>query len=98
VDDSDRGTENRTRAAGNRRSDRHDELRDFGDGKPPLRAFICTPNPWGYPAGDRSGKLEQIEPPDLGKLIAKLTGPGQRKPSSSSPTEQTLKTEEKAHA
>jgi AAA domain len=71
---------------------------DFGDGKPPLRAFICTPNPWGYPAGDRSGKLEQIEPPDLGKLIAKLTGPGQRKPSSSSPTEQTLKTEEKAHA
>jgi hypothetical protein len=20
---------------------------DFGDGKPPLRAFICTPNPWG---------------------------------------------------
>ena len=39
---------------------------DFGDGKP-IRAFVCTsPNPWGYPAKDRSGKLEQIEKPDLG--------------------------------
>jgi AAA domain len=45
---------------------------DFGDGKP-VRAFVCTsPNPWGYPAKDRSGRLEQLEPPDLGKLIAKL--------------------------
>ena len=45
---------------------------DFGDGKP-VRAFVCTsPNPWGYPAKDRSGRLEQVEPPDLGKLIAKL--------------------------
>jgi hypothetical protein len=45
---------------------------DFGDGKP-VRAFVCTsPNPWNYPAKDRSGKLEQIEPPDLGKLIAKI--------------------------
>ena len=27
---------------------------DFGDGKP-VRAFVCTsPNPWGYPAKDRS--------------------------------------------
>ena len=24
---------------------------DFGDGKPPTRAFICTPNLWGYPPG-----------------------------------------------
>jgi len=46
---------------------------DFNDGQPPVRAFVCTPNPWGYPAGDRSGKLEQIEPPDLGALITKLT-------------------------
>jgi hypothetical protein len=46
---------------------------DFGDSKPPTRAFVCTnPNPWGYPAKDRSGRLEQIEPPDLGKLIEKL--------------------------
>jgi hypothetical protein len=53
---------------------------DFGDRKP-VRAFVCTnPNPWGYPAKDRSGRLEQIEPPNLGVLLAKLTGPGQRKP------------------
>jgi hypothetical protein len=54
---------------------------NFGDGKPPVRAFVCTnPNAWGYPAKDRSGRLEQIEPPNLGALIEKLTGPGQRKP------------------
>ena len=54
---------------------------NFGDGKPPTRAFVCTnPNPWGYPAKDRSGRLEQLEPPNLGALIEKLTGPGQRKP------------------
>jgi AAA domain len=45
---------------------------DFGDGKP-IRAFICTsPNHWGFPAKDRSGKLDQIEKPDLGALIAKV--------------------------
>ena len=53
---------------------------DFGDRKP-VRAFVCTnPNPWGYPAKDRSGRVEQLEPPNLGALIEKLTGPGQRKP------------------
>jgi hypothetical protein len=53
---------------------------DFGDRKP-VRAFVTTnPNPWGYPAKDRSGRLEQIEPPNLGALIEKLAGPGQRKP------------------
>jgi hypothetical protein len=53
---------------------------DFGDGKP-VRAFVCTqPNQWGYPAKDRSGRLEQIEEPHLGKLIQKLVGPGARKP------------------
>jgi hypothetical protein len=56
-------------------------LVDFGGGKPPVRAFVCTnPNPWGYPAKDRSGRLEQFEPPNLGALIDKLTGPGRRKP------------------
>jgi AAA domain len=46
---------------------------DFGDSAP-VRAFVCTsPNPWGYPAKDRSGRLAQIEEPHLGKLIAKLT-------------------------
>jgi hypothetical protein len=48
---------------------------DFGDRKP-ARAFVCTsPNPWAYPAKDRSGRLCQIEPPNLGSLIEKLTRP-----------------------
>ncbi len=46
---------------------------DFGDGKL-ARAFVCTsPNPWGWPAKDRSGRLEQIEKPHLGEMISKLT-------------------------
>jgi hypothetical protein len=45
---------------------------DFGDGKP-ARAFVCSnPNAWNFPAKDRSGRLEQIEKPHLGELIAKL--------------------------
>jgi len=53
---------------------------NFGDGKPVARAFVCTsPNAWGYPAKDRSGMLRQIEEPNLGKLIAKLTRPDARK-------------------
>jgi hypothetical protein len=48
---------------------------DFGDGVP-TRAFVCTsPNRWQYPAKDRGGRLEQFEPPDLGKLLTKLTKP-----------------------
>jgi hypothetical protein len=41
------------------------------------RAFVCqTPNSWGYPAGDRSGKLDVIEQPHLGRLMEKIkTGP-----------------------
>jgi len=43
------------------------------DDQDPARGFVCSsPNPWGYPAKDRSGKLDQTEPPDLGKLIAKI--------------------------
>jgi hypothetical protein len=46
---------------------------DFGDGAL-TRAFVCTtPNPWQFPAKDRSGRLEQIEQPHLGKLLAKLS-------------------------
>jgi hypothetical protein len=49
---------------------------DFGDGKL-TRAFICTsPNPWQYPAKDRSGRLDQVEEPHLGKLFEKLTRSG----------------------
>jgi DNA polymerase III delta prime subunit len=46
---------------------------DFGDAKP-VRAFICSPNEYGYPAKDRSGRLNKLEEPNLGKLISKLNG------------------------
>jgi hypothetical protein len=37
------------------------------------RAFCCQQqNPWGYPAKDRSGRLELLEAPDLGALIKKI--------------------------
>lgn len=37
------------------------------------RGLVCTsPNPWAYPAKDRSGRLEQIEEPHLGKLFDKI--------------------------
>jgi AAA domain len=66
---------------------------DFGGGKPPVRAFVCTnPNPWGYPAKDRSGRLEQFEPPNLGALIDKLNGPGRRKPFNIVSPEQSAQT------
>ena len=46
-----------------------------GDGDP-YRAFICqTINPYGYPAKDRSGRLEMIEEPHLGRLMEKISGP-----------------------
>ncbi len=39
------------------------------------RAFVCQQlNEWGYPAGDRSGRLDMIEEPHLGKLLAKIKG------------------------
>ena len=49
------------------------------------RAFVCDPlNEWGYPAKDRSGRLETLEEPHLGKLIAKM---GSGKPQSERPLE-----------
>ena len=37
------------------------------------RALVCTsPNQWGYPAKDRSGRLDQIEKPHLGELFQKI--------------------------
>jgi hypothetical protein len=49
---------------------------DFGDGTL-TRGLVCTaPNHWRYPAKDRSGRLDQVEEPHLGKLIDKLTKPG----------------------
>ena len=42
---------------------------------PPYRAFVChTLNEWGYPAKDRSGNLDLIEEPNLGKLLNKISG------------------------
>ena len=42
----------------------------------PYRAFVCTrPNPWSVPAGDRSGRLNMVEEPHLGRLIQKISGP-----------------------
>ena len=39
------------------------------------RAFVThTVNPYGFPAKDRSGRLDLLEPPDLGALIAKCAG------------------------
>lgn len=40
----------------------------------PVRCFVTNQaNPYGFPAGDRSGRLDPIEPPNLGALIAKAT-------------------------
>ena len=40
----------------------------------PYRAFVCTTlNPFGYPAKDRSGRLDVVEEPHLGRLMAKIT-------------------------
>ena len=39
------------------------------------RAFVCQPlNEWGYPAKDRSGCLDTLEEPHLGKLMEKMSG------------------------
>lgn len=39
------------------------------------RAFVThTLNPYGFPAKDRSGRLDLLEPPHLGSLIAKCAG------------------------
>lgn len=44
------------------------------DGQP-YRAFVCqTLNEWAYPAKDRSGRLNVIEEPHLGRLMAKIKG------------------------
>jgi hypothetical protein len=42
----------------------------------PYRAFVCqTLNQWGFPAKDRSGRLDALEEPHLGQLMAKIRGP-----------------------
>jgi|TARA_R100000654_G_scaffold20297_1_gene40923 hypothetical protein len=45
------------------------------ENNPPYRAFVChTLNEWNYPAKDRSGRLDLIEEPHLGKLLQKMSG------------------------
>jgi hypothetical protein len=40
------------------------------------RAFVCqTLNPWRYPAKDRSGRLDMVEAPHLGRLMEKIQRP-----------------------
>jgi hypothetical protein len=42
----------------------------------PFRALVCqTMNPWGFPAKDRSGRLDLVEEPHLGRLFDKIHGP-----------------------
>lgn len=43
------------------------------EGGKKFRAFVCAGlNQWGYPAKDRSGRLDTIERPHLGDLFAKI--------------------------
>jgi hypothetical protein len=47
-----------------------------GEDGQPRRALICqTLNPWGFPAKDRSGRLDMVEAPHLGRLFEKIRGP-----------------------
>ena len=50
----------------------------FSDARPPIRALVCGPNVWGYPAKSRVDWLDPIEPPSLGKLVQKLLNPAKR--------------------
>ena len=60
------------------------------------RAFVCqTLNPLGFPAKDRSGRLDIVEEPHLGRLMAKIRGSARqpldftgRLPAAPSPSEQ----------
>jgi hypothetical protein len=64
---------------------------NFDDGTPPIRGFVCnSPNIWGYPCKDRSGRLETIEKPHLGKLLAKLTAPTAQENSDPEPETSTV--------
>lgn len=54
----------------------------------PYRAFVTgSVNQWGFPAKDRSGRLEMIEEPHLGKLMEKISLPA--KPAAERLTYQT---------
>lgn len=69
------------------------ELKD--DDGVPYRAFVCqTLNPYGFPAKDRSGRLDMIEQPDLGRLMDKVRNAARQafaapSPATSSPSSPT---------
>jgi hypothetical protein len=45
----------------------------FDEGQEPMRCMVCqSPNPFNFPAKDRSGRLDLYEKPDLGELILKI--------------------------
>lgn len=51
------------------------EIKSKGEGDKitSRRGFVCQKmNPWGYPAKDRSGALDIVEPAHLGKLAEKI--------------------------
>jgi hypothetical protein len=51
------------------------------DDETTARAFVCqTINPYNLPAKDRSGRLDAVEEPHLGKLMAKIAQPMKRGP------------------
>lgn len=71
-------------------------LIDFGDGEP-VRAFVTQKdNAYGLPAKDRSGRLEPIEPPDLGKLIAKASDQKRRRAALTTTIKQPTETQQAA--
>ena len=57
-----------------------DQVISLADGSTPegnpYRLFVCqTLNPFGYPAKDRSGRLDVLEEPHLGRLMEKIRKP-----------------------
>lgn len=71
-------------------------LIDFGDGTP-TRAFVTNKdNEHGVPAKDRSGRLDPIEEPHLGKLIAKASDSERRRAGLSTKIPQPTDTQEAA--
>ena len=64
-----------------------------------FRAFVCdNMNQWGYPAKDRSGRLDGIEEPHLGKLFDKMVGPRPQALNFVDPKTVNNKEEEKENA
>ena len=59
------------------------------------RAFVTnTIKPYGFPAKDRSGRLDLLEPPHLGALIAKCAGASIAPVSATTPTPTHIESQE----